>query len=120
MTEEPILTEEDKLKAKIKDDIKWLMILCPALPPVTELEPGAQTLGVFQSLRRGSLDNALTQIEVIKLSLAGWIATKARKTDEKRFQEVLPESFIHISNFLVDRNDDGSNYRKLIEKAVGK
>lgn len=117
---DPVVTEEDKLKEKLKEDIKWLMILCPALPPVAELEPGAQTLGVFQSLKRGSEASALTQIEVIKLALAGWIATKARKTDEKRFQEVLPESFIHISNFLVDRNDDGSNYRKLLEKAIGK
>lgn len=110
-----------KFEDKIKEDLGWLMVLCPTLPPKSEtehIEPAAQALSILQSLNMFKILNRepLTSQEMLKLAVAGWIAMKARKVDEQRFHQVLPQSFIHLANFLVDANDNGDNYQKLIQK----
>jgi len=98
---------------KLKSDIQWLMLVCPEKPAVDYIEPAAQAIGIIQSFSRNP---KFDQKEIMKLSMAGWIGMKARKADEKRFQETDPYSFIHLANHLVDPNDNGDNYEKLITK----
>ncbi len=100
---------------QLKDDIGWLMVLCPEMPPLEQIEPGAQALGIAQSMRKEGA-TLFDQKEILKLAIAGWLGMKARQVDEPRFQKTLPFAFIHIANHLVDPKDNGENYQKLIRK----
>jgi hypothetical protein len=98
---------------KLKDDIGWLMLICPERPTIEQLEPAAQALGIANSLKKNPIYD---QKDIMKLAMAGCLGAKARQVDEKRFQETLPYAFVHLANFMIDPKDDGQNYQKLIKK----
>lgn len=102
---------------KLKNDIEWIMSIYTDMPAMDLIEPAAQSLGIMQSLSKTPI---FDQKEIIKISISGWLGAKARKVDEKRFQDTSPYAFLHVANHLVDRDDNGENYQLLITKLMKK
>jgi hypothetical protein len=105
------LEESEKLT---KENLEWLRSLVPTLPDLSFLEPTIQTLALINQANQLSTDT------MVVMAVAGFIATKARTVNEKRFQEVQPGDYIQHAYILlkVSRNEAPTegDYLYLIQK----
>lgn len=79
----------------IEINLKWLANLVPTLPDLNAIEP------VVQSLALIGFDKKYTEEEMIIIGVAGLLTTRARITDEKKFQEITPNEYLHHSYVLL-------------------
>jgi hypothetical protein len=97
---------------QLQKDIEWIYSICKCPEDLKILEPTAQTIGIINSLK--NIEYSFE--EIMKLSLMGILATQCRMTDEKRFNEIHPTAFLQVANAMLDPDDNGNNYSKLVEK----
>ena len=100
----------------IEQDVTWVMERCPKLNSLAVLEPSAQALAIMMSLSKDSENLPFNEKEIAKLSLVGIIAMHCRQLDEAKFQEISPYAYIQVANYYLDQDDDGTNYKALINK----
>lgn len=99
----------------LEDDLIWLMSICKKPSSLKYLEPSAHVISIL-SLMQGT---SYTDEEIAKLSMVGIVATTARLNNEERFHTLDPRSFLQVANILLDEEDDGKNYNKLVAKIQG-
>lgn len=99
----------------LEEDVLWLMSICKKPNSLKYLEPGAHVVSILSALQGVSY----TEEEIAKLSMVGIIATTARMNNEERFHNLDPQSFLQVANNLLDEEDDGKNYNKLVSKILG-
>lgn len=99
----------------LEEDTIWLLSICKKPESLKYLEPCAHAFSIFFSLQGKSY----TEIEIAKLSMVGIVATTARMNDNDRFHNLDPQSFLQVANALLDEEDTGENYNKLIAKIEG-
>jgi hypothetical protein len=98
----------------LQEDIQWLLSICQVPKDLNYLEPGAHAFSIFFALQGKELEKS----EITKLSMLGIIATTARMNNAERFHQLDPYSFLQVANMLLDEDDNGDNYNKLITKIV--
>ena len=108
--------ELEEYKEKLLEDIRWLQLSCPKMPEAKDVESTAQTLGILKALNP-FLKN-LTRKDIIKASLIGFIASNARKVDDKRFQEISPYAYLHLAHYWTDPDDD-EEYGEFVKRISG-
>jgi hypothetical protein len=96
----------------LEQDVEWLVSICKKPASLKYLEPSAHAFSIFFALQNKSYDEQ----EVAKLSMMGIVATTARLTDNDKFHSIDPQAFLQVANMLLDEEDDGTNYNKLIGK----
>jgi hypothetical protein len=99
----------------LEEDTIWLLSICKKPESLKYLEPSAHAFSIFLSLQ----GKEYTEQEIAKLSMIGIVATTARLNDNDKFHHLDPQSFVQVANALLDEEDTGENYNKLISKIVG-
>ncbi len=99
----------------LEDDVTWLLSICKKPASLKYLEPCAHAFSIFFSLQ----GKVFEEQEIAKLSMMGIVATTARMTDNDKFHNLDPQSFLQVANVLLDEEDTGKNYNKLVSKIVG-
>lgn len=87
---------EDDLRKKVEEDFEWLVELFPDIPEIKYLEPNIQSLAVFNAANGINLTNE----DLIVIAVAGFVATRARVVDDKRFLELDPHTYLQFSFLL--------------------
>ena len=98
----------------LESDVEWLTSICKKPESLKFLEPTAHAFSIFFALQGKMLDEQ----ELAKLAMVGIVATTARIVDKDKFHMVDPQAFLQISNFMLDEEDDGKNYNKLLSKIL--
>jgi hypothetical protein len=107
--------ELSDIQKKIQDDVNWLYLICPMPPKPEEVEAAIQSYSIMKSLSP-SLKEFDTQ-DFIKLAITGWLASKARKADEKRFQNLDVFAFFNVAYAWTEPEDqNGDKYAEFIAK----
>lgn len=96
----------------LEEDVSWLLSICKKPTSLKYLEPTAHAFSIFFSLQ----GKIYSELELVKLSMCGILATLANMTDKDRFHNLDPRSFLQVSNMFLDEEDDGKNYNSLISK----
>jgi hypothetical protein len=99
----------------LEEDVTWLLSICKKPESLKYLEPSAHAFSIFLSMQGKTFDD----LEIAKLSMVGIVATTARLNDNDRFHNLDPQSFLQVANMLLDEEDNGENYNKLVSKIVG-
>ena len=86
----------DELRKKVEEDFDWLVEIFPQIPEVTFLEPIIQSLAIFNAANNINLKNE----DLVVLAVAGFVATRARVLDEKRFMEIFPNTYLQFAFLL--------------------
>jgi hypothetical protein len=102
---------------QMKDDLRWLSLVCPQVPDPKEIEIAAQTLGLLQAVNP-FLKN-MEKSDIMLLSLVGYIASKARQADAERFNKVSPYTYLHLAYAWRGAKDDEKEYAKFIHRISG-
>lgn len=110
----------DTIEEKTFEDVKWLIKSFPKAPDVKFLETGIQSFAIFQGLN-SKID--WDEHDLIKLTLAGYIATRARMLDESRFTSIDPHVYYQVAQYLVERDykgqaDTPENFEKFMKKVI--
>ncbi len=110
----------DTNETKIFEDVKWLIKTFPKAPDVQFLESGIQSFAIFMSMNP-SLN--WDEHDLIKLTLAGYIATRARMIDEAKFTTIDPHVYYQVAQYLVERDykgqpDTPENFEKFMRKII--
>jgi hypothetical protein len=116
MLEEPTKPLEQPEQTKLEKDVTWVMERCPKLNTLAVLEPTAQAIAIMMSFRDDGDKPFLNEMELAKLSLVGIIAMHCRQQDEAKFQDIDPEAYLQVSNYYLDPDDSGINYKALLIK----
>jgi hypothetical protein len=100
------------------EDVKWLIKSFPTAPDVKFLESGIQAFAIFQGVNLGI---NWDEHDLIKLTLAGFIASRARMLDEERFSNISPHVYYQVAQYLVERDykgqpDTPENFEMFIRK----
>jgi hypothetical protein len=111
------MSNEDE---QIIDDVKWLIKIFPKSPDVKYLESGIQSFAIFMGMNP-TID--WDEHDLIKLTLAGYIASRARMMDEQRFSSISPHIYYQVSQYLVERDykgqtDTPENFDSFIKKII--
>jgi hypothetical protein len=110
----------DNTENKTFEDVKWLIKSFPRAPDVKFLEAGIQSFAIFQGIN-SSIN--WDEHDLIKLTLAGYIAARARMLDENRFTEIDPHVYYQVAQYLVERDykglpDTPENFEKFMGKVI--
>jgi hypothetical protein len=110
----------DTTDNKTFEDVKWLIKSFPKAPDVKFLESGIQSFAIFHGLNP-MID--WDEHDLIKLTLAGFIAARARMMDEERFNTIEPHVYYQVAQFLVERDykgqdDTPENFEKFMRKVI--
>lgn len=105
---------------KTFDDVKWLIKSFPKSPEVKFLEAGIQAFAIFQGINSNI---QWDEHDLIKLTLAGYIAARARMIDEARFATIDPHVYYQVAQYLVERDykglsDTQENFELFINKVI--
>lgn len=108
----------DDIETKTFEDVKWLIKSFPKAPDVKFLESSVQAFAIFQSMNPGI---SWDEHDLIKLTLAGYIATRARMLDEEKFLSIDPHVYYQVAQYLVERDykglpDTPDNFKNFINK----
>lgn len=108
------------LEEKAFEDVKWLIKSFPKAPDVKFLEAGIQSFAILQGMNPGL---NWDEHDLIKLTLAGYIATRARMIDEERFNTIDPHVYYQVAQYLVERDykgqaDTPENFEKFMKKVI--
>jgi len=113
--------EKDKLQeeyvAKMKDDLRWLSLVCPQVPDPKEIEIAAQTLGLLQAIN--PFLKSMQKGDIMLLSIVGYIASKARQADQVRFNQVSPYTYLHLAYAWRGAKDDEGEYASFVRRISG-
>lgn len=111
---------DTELEQKTFDDMKWLLQMFPKSPDVKFLETGIQSFALFMTANpKISWD----EHDLIKLTLAGFVATRARMVDEEKFNTIDPFVYYQVAQYLVERDykgqpDTPENFKAFIDKVI--
>lgn len=105
---------------KTVEDVKWLIKSFPKAPDVKFLESGIQSFAIFQGMNP-SIN--WDEHDLIKLTLAGFIAMRARMIDETRFNTIDPHIYYQVAQYLVERDYSGhadtpENFEIFMKKVI--
>ena len=109
--------QQEEYVAKMKEDLRWLSLVCPQVPDPKEIEIAAQTLGLLQAVNP-FLKNMIKG-DIMLLSLVGYIASKARQADQVRFNQVSPYTYLHLAYAWRGDKNDEEEYAKFIKRISG-
>lgn len=96
----------------LEQDVEWLISICKKPASLKYLEPSAHAFSIYFSLQ----NKQYSEEELAKLSMMGIVATTARLNDADKFHTLDPQSFLQVANMLLDEDDNGDNYNKLMAK----
>jgi hypothetical protein len=114
-------TEAEKAEKKLYEDMKWLIQLFPKAPDVRMLESSIQSFALFMAINARTIK--WDDHDLIKLTLAGYIATRARMVDENKFTSIDPLMYYQVAQYMVDRDykgipDTPENFKSFLDKVV--
>jgi hypothetical protein len=104
---------------KNKKDIVWLLhCMNNSAPDMKFLEPTIQSLSLIYATKNEPI---FTHEDLIKMSLSGFIAMRARMVDESRFSDVHPFLYYQAAQLLMEKDysigvDNEEEFNKFIEK----
>lgn len=107
---------ETEFKKKLADELRWLQMVCPEPPNIEVIESTCQSFGILKAVN--PFLRKYEKNDIIKISLIGHIASKAREVDENRFQEISPYAYFHLAHYFVEPEDDGQEYAKFVKKMI--
>ena len=116
MTEEKS-KEHEAYVEKMKEDLRWLSLVCPQVPDPKDLEIAAQSLGLLQAVN--PFLKGMEKSDIMLLSLVGYIASKAIQADQVRFNEVSPYTYLHLAYAWRGDKDDENEYAKFVRRISG-
>lgn len=108
--------DEEDFKEKLKEDLRWLQLACPKSPGAADIEAATQCLAILKSIN--PFIKNFTKKDLIKLSFVGYIASQARKVDEKRFQEISPFAYFQLAHYWTEPDND-QEYGEFIKRIIG-
>lgn len=108
---------EQKQIDQMKEDLRWLSLVCPEVPKLEDIEISAQTLGILQTVNP-FLKN-IERSDIMLLALVGYIASKARQADQERFNQVSPYTYCHLAYAWRGTDEDGKKYPDFIKRISG-
>jgi len=86
---------QEESKKLIEENLKWLHSLVPVMPDVSLIEPTVQSLAIINS------SSKFNQTELMTIGVVGFVMTKARIVDEKKFQTIPPNDYMLHAYFLL-------------------
>lgn len=110
----------DNIEQKVVDDVKWLVKLFPTAPDVKFLESSIQSFAIFMGINPSI---QWDEHDLIKLTLAGYIAARARMIDEDRFTNIYPHVYYQVAQYLVEKDykgvpDTPENFERFMKKII--
>jgi len=108
---------EQKQIDEMKEDLRWLSLVCPEIPKMENIEIAAQTLGILQTVN--PFLKSIERSDIMLLSLVGYIASKARQADQERFNQVSPYTYFHLAYAWRGTDEDGEKYPDFIKRISG-
>lgn len=104
-----------EIQEKLKSDVDWLYLICPLPPKPEEVEYAVQAFSILQCVN--SRISQLDKFDFARLAIAGWLAAKARKADEERFQTLDVFAFFNVAYAWTDPTDtEGVGYGEFINR----
>ena len=104
---------------KNKEDLVWLLkCMCNEAPDIKFIEPTMQSLSLLYATKNNS---ELEHEDLVKLSLSGFIAMRARMVDENKFTEIHPFLYYQAAQYLMHTSyemgeDTEQEFLNFIEK----
>lgn len=86
---------QEESKKLIEENLKWLHSIVSVMPDLSFIEPTVQSLAILNSSKK------YDEIELMTLGVVGFVMTKARIVDEKKFQTISPNDYMLHAYFLL-------------------
>jgi len=111
------MEEVDDIRKKVEEDFDWLVELFPEIPDLKYLEPIIQSLAIFNAANRINLTND----DLMVVALSGFVATRARVVDDKRFLDIDPHTYLQFSfllcnGFIFKREINDEDFKSFIAR----
>jgi len=105
----------------IEEDLHWIYKMASPIPSQEHFEMGAQALAIFREVNRDKIK--MSNESLLKVSVAGWIASRIRVIDEDKFLNTPPYYYLRVAQNIVQSDwglgDDSENeYNQFISNIL--